>query len=63
MCGGAPDDAIEYAKSGYLAELDVPSGSYVNYFAPDKTVENYKGEGVAIKSLTDTKVRNRREQI
>ena len=35
-----------------VAELDVPSGSYVNHFAPDKTVENYRGEGVAIKSLT-----------
>ena len=35
-----------------VAELDVPPGSYVNYFAPDKTVENYRGEGVAIKSLT-----------
>ena len=35
-----------------VAELDRPPGDYVNYFAPDKTVANYKGEGVAIKSLT-----------
>lgn len=35
-----------------VAELDRPPGGYVNHFAPDKTVANYKGEGVAIKSLT-----------
>ena len=35
-----------------VAELDRPPGDYVNYFAPDKTVANYQGEGVAIKSLT-----------
>ena len=35
-----------------VAELDRPPGDYVNYFAPDKTVANYRGEGVAIKSLT-----------
>jgi len=35
-----------------VAELDRPPGGYVNHFAPDQTVANYKGEGVAIKSLT-----------
>ena len=35
-----------------VAELDTPPGSYVNYFAPDKTVANYRGEGIAIKSLS-----------
>ena len=35
-----------------VAELDRPPGDYVNYFAPDKTVANYTGEGIAIKSLT-----------
>ncbi|MCY3841168.1 MAG: DUF1592 domain-containing protein [Gammaproteobacteria bacterium] len=35
-----------------VAELDRAPGGYVNHFAPDKTVANYKGEGIAIKSLT-----------
>lgn len=35
-----------------VAELDRPPGGSVNHFAPDQTVANYKGEGVAIKSLT-----------
>ncbi len=35
-----------------VAELDRPPGDHVNYFAPDKTVADYRGEGVAIKSLT-----------
>ena len=29
-----------------------PPGPFVNYFAPDKKVTNYKGEGIALKSLT-----------
>ncbi len=35
-----------------VAELDRPPGDHTNYFAPDKNVANYQGEGVAIKSLT-----------
>ena len=35
-----------------VAELERPPGGYVNHFAPDQTVANYKGEGIAIKSLS-----------
>ncbi|MCZ6853693.1 MAG: DUF1592 domain-containing protein [Gammaproteobacteria bacterium] len=35
-----------------VSELDVPPGSYVNYFAPENNVRDYQGEGIAIKSLT-----------
>ncbi len=35
-----------------VAELDVPPGEYTNYFAPENNVKDYKGEGIAIKSLT-----------
>ncbi len=35
-----------------LAEADRPPGEYVNYFAPEANVENYRGEGIALRSLT-----------
>ena len=34
-----------------VADLDKPPGDYVNYYAPDKNVRDYKGEGIAIKWL------------
>ncbi len=35
-----------------LAEADRPPGEYTNYFAPETNVESYKGEGIALRSLT-----------
>lgn len=35
-----------------VADLQVPPEPYVDYFHPDNNVENYKGEGVAFRSLT-----------
>ena len=35
-----------------LAEADPPPGQYFDYYAPDRNVENYKGEGIALRSLT-----------
>ena len=34
-----------------VADLKKPPGDYVNYYAPDKNVRDYKGEGIAIKWL------------
>ena len=34
-----------------LAEADPPPGEYFDYYPPDKNVENYKGEGIALRSL------------
>ena len=34
-----------------VADLKTPPGDYVNYYAPDKNVRDYKGEGIAIKWL------------
>ena len=34
-----------------VADLAVPPGPYVNYYAPDKNVRDYAGEGIAIRSL------------
>ena len=34
-----------------LAEADPPPGEYFDYYPPDRNVENYKGEGVALRSL------------
>ena len=34
-----------------VADLDKPPGDYVNYYAPDKNVRDYEGEGIAIKWL------------
>ena len=35
-----------------LAEADPPPGQYFDYYAPDRNVENYEGEGIALRSLT-----------
>ncbi len=35
-----------------LAEADPPPGEYFDYYPPDRNVENYKGEGIALRSLT-----------
>ena len=35
-----------------LAEADPPEGEYFDYYAPERNVENYKGEGIALRSLT-----------
>jgi hypothetical protein len=35
-----------------VADLVVPPNEYTNYFAPDQNVKDYKGEGVAMKSLS-----------
>lgn len=42
-----PGDVV----SPSVADLVVPDGPYVNYYAPDKNVKNYTGEGIAIRSL------------
>ena len=42
-----PGDVV----SPSVADLETPPGDYVNYFAPDKNVKDYRGEGIAIKSL------------
>jgi hypothetical protein len=34
-----------------LAEADPPPGEYFDYYAPDRNVENYEGEGIALRSL------------
>lgn len=34
-----------------VADLKKPPGDYVNYYAPDKNVRDYEGEGIAIKWL------------
>ncbi len=34
-----------------LAEADPPPGEYFDYYPPDRNVENYKGEGIALRSL------------
>ena len=43
-----PGDVV----SPSVADLKVPPGSHVNYFAPDKNVRDYTGEGIAIKWLS-----------
>jgi len=35
-----------------IAEADPPPGEYFDYFSPDRNVEHYKGEGIALRSLT-----------
>lgn len=35
-----------------IAEADPPPGEYFDYYPPDRNVENYKGEGIALRSLT-----------
>ena len=35
-----------------LAEADPPPGEYFDYYDPKRNVENYKGEGIALRSLT-----------
>ena len=35
-----------------VAGLDIPPGDCVSYFLPENNVKDYKGEGIAIKSLT-----------
>ncbi len=35
-----------------LAEADPPPGEYFDYYGPERNVENYKGEGIALRSLT-----------
>ena len=35
-----------------VADLDVPPGPFVSYFAADKNVRDYQGEGIAMRSLT-----------
>ena len=35
-----------------LAEADPPPGEYFDYYAPDRNVENYDGEGIALRTLT-----------
>ena len=42
-----PGDVI----SPSVADLAVPPGPYVNYYAPDRNVRDYAGEGIAIRSL------------
>ena len=44
----APGDVV----SPSVADLAVPPGPYVNYYAPDKNVRDYDGEGIAIKWLS-----------
>jgi hypothetical protein len=34
-----------------LAEADPPPGEYFDYYSPDRNVESYKGEGIALRSL------------
>ncbi len=34
-----------------VADLVRPEGDYINYYAPDKNVKDYPGEGIAIKTL------------
>ena len=35
-----------------LAEADPPPGQYFDYYAPERNVENYQGEGIALRSMT-----------
>ena len=42
-----PGDVV----SPSVADLVPPDEPYVNYYAPDKNVKNYTGEGIAIRSL------------
>ncbi len=42
-----PGDVV----SPSVADLVPPDGPFVNYYAPDKNVKNYVGEGIAIRSL------------
>ena len=42
-----PGDVV----SPSVADVAVPPGPYVNYYAPDKNVRDYAGEGIAIRSL------------
>ena len=35
-----------------LAEADPPPGEYFDYYAPERNVENYEGEGIALRTLT-----------
>ena len=35
-----------------VADLVPPDGPFVNYYAPDKNVKHYTGEGIAIRSLS-----------
>ena len=43
-----PGDVV----SPSVADLATPPGPYVNYFAPDKNVRDYTGEGIAMKWLS-----------
>ncbi|MXY53226.1 MAG: DUF1592 domain-containing protein [Gammaproteobacteria bacterium] len=42
-----PGDVV----SPSVADLKKPEGDYVNYYAPENNVRDYKGEGIAIRSL------------
>ena len=42
-----PGDVV----SPSVADLERPQGDYVNYYAPENNVRDYKGEGIAIRSL------------
>ena len=42
-----PGDVV----SPSVADLKRPEGDYVNYYAPEHNVRDYKGEGIAIRSL------------
>ncbi len=35
-----------------LAEADPPPGEFFDYYAPERNVENYGGEGIALRSMT-----------
>ena len=35
-----------------LAEADPPPGEYFDYYAPERNVETYQGEGIALRSMT-----------
>ncbi len=43
-----PGDVV----SPSVADLKTPPGDYVNYYAPENNVRDYKGEGIAIRSLS-----------
>ena len=43
-----PGDVV----SPSVADLVPPDGPYVNYYAPDKNVKHYTGEGIAMRSLS-----------
>lgn len=50
-------ELVEFLMPGDLvgpsiADLNPPPGPFVDYFHPERNVEHYKGEGIAMKSLT-----------